>query len=197
MIMLKERLEGFKLILASKSPRRQDLVKHLDFPYEIVLKDEVEEVYPEHLAARDVPDYLSKLKAQPYIEDVMVQPWIVVTADTIVLCENRILGKPKDRSEAVEMLQFLSGKSHEVITGVSLTSAHKQQTFSVSTKVFFKSLEMREIDYYVDQCKPFDKAGAYGIQEWIGMIGVEKIVGSYFNVVGLPVQALYTELLKF
>ncbi|MCU4164805.1 Maf family nucleotide pyrophosphatase [Carboxylicivirga caseinilyticus] len=195
--MLNKKLKDFKLILASQSPRRQELVKHLDIPFEVVIKEDVEEVYPLDLKPHDVPVFLAELKAKPYEDDINNYPWILVTADTIVLCENEILGKPTDKADAIRMLQMLSGKSHEVITGVCLSSNTRKHTFSVSTKVFFKQLTEEEITYYIDTYKPYDKAGAYGIQEWIGMVGIEKIEGSYFNVVGLPVQALYNELLKF
>nr|WP_321411027.1 Maf family nucleotide pyrophosphatase [uncultured Carboxylicivirga sp.] len=195
--MLNKKLKDYKLILASQSPRRQDLVKHLDIPFEVVIKEEVEEVYPLDLKPHDVPVFLAELKARPYEIDIFNHSWIVVTADTIVLCDDEILGKPTDKHDAIRMLQMLSGKVHEVITGVCLSSDKRKHTFSVSTKVFFKQLTEEEITYYIDTYKPYDKAGAYGIQEWIGMVGIEKIEGSYFNVVGLPVQALYNELLKF
>lgn len=186
-----------KIILASQSPRRNELLSQLQLAFEVVLKEEVDEVFPDDMEALKVPVYLAQQKAVPYHEDLKKEPTIVITADTIVLCDEQILGKPADRKEAVKMLQMLSGKEHEVITGVALTSADKQKTFTVSTKVFFKQLSIQEIDFYIDNYQPFDKAGAYGIQEWIGMIGIERIEGSYFNVVGLPVQKLYTELNEF
>ena len=195
--MLQSKLQKYKLVLASQSPRRQELLKHLDVPFDVIVKEDVEEIFPDDLSPLKVPEYLSRLKAEPYKDELEQQPWIVITADTIVLCEGEILGKPKDRDDAIRMLQLLSGKSHEVVTGVCLSSGSHQHSFSVSTKVFFKHLLDDEIHYYIDKYKPFDKAGAYGIQEWIGMVGIEKIEGSYFNVVGLPVQALYTELMKF
>nr|WP_321452478.1 Maf family nucleotide pyrophosphatase [uncultured Carboxylicivirga sp.] len=195
--MVSNNLQKYTLVLASQSPRRQELIKHLDIPFQVVLKEEVEEVYPNDMIPEDVPVFLAELKAKPYADDLEQHSWIVLTADTIVLCNGEILGKPKDRGDAVRMLQMLSGMSHEVVTGVCLSSKHKKHSFKVSTKVYFKSLSSEEIDYYIDNYKPFDKAGAYGIQEWIGMIGIEKIEGSYFNVVGLPVQSVYNELLKF
>nr|WP_319397762.1 Maf family nucleotide pyrophosphatase [uncultured Carboxylicivirga sp.] len=195
--MISNDLQKYTLVLASQSPRRQELIKHLDIPFQVVLKEEVEEVYPNDLIPEDVPVFLAELKAKPYADDLEQHAWIVLTADTIVLCQGEILGKPKDREDAVRMLQMLSGKSHEVVTGVCLSANQKKHSFKVNTKVFFKDLSSEEIDYYIDNYKPFDKAGAYGIQEWIGMIGIEKIEGSYFNVVGLPVQAVYKELLKF
>jgi septum formation protein len=163
----------------------------------VLVKDSGDEIFPDDMPAEDVPVYLSIQKASPYLQELDKDDAIVITADTIVCCDHHILGKPADRQEAVDMLQMLSGREHEVITGVALTSAQKQQTFTVSTKVFFKELTLDEIHFYIDNYKPFDKAGAYGIQEWIGMIGIERIEGSYFNVVGLPVQRLYTELNKF
>lgn len=195
--MLSNQLRGYKLILASQSPRRQELLSHLNIPFEVVVKEDVEEVYPGHLAVREVPLHLARLKARPYEIDLKQKNWIVITADTIVLCDGEIMGKPKDRDDAVRMLRMLSGKAHEVLTGVCLSSNDRQHAFLVSTKVFFRELTQEEIDYYIDTFRPFDKAGAYGIQEWIGMVGIEKIEGSYFNVVGLPVQALYDELTKF
>lgn len=195
--MLQNKLNGYKVILASQSPRRQELVKHLDIPFEVVIKEDIKEVYPDDLEKISVPLYLARLKASPYQADIKNNRWIVVTADTIVLCEDEILGKPRDREDAMRMLSLLSGKAHEVITGVCLSSSNRQKVFAVSTKVFFKELTQDEITYYVDTYQPFDKAGAYGIQEWIGMVGIDRIEGSYFNVVGLPVQALYNELLKF
>ncbi len=190
-------MEKQQIILASQSPRRKELLSHLQIPFDVLVKDSGDEVFPDDMPAEDVPVYLSIQKALPYQEELAASDVIVITADTIVCCDHHILGKPADKNEAIEMLQMLSGREHEVITGVALTSAQKQQTFTVSTKVFFKELSLDEIHFYIDHYKPFDKAGAYGIQEWIGMIGIERIEGSYFNVVGLPVQRLYTELSKF
>ncbi|MCT4648092.1 MAG: Maf-like protein [Carboxylicivirga sp.] len=190
-------MTDYKIILSSQSPRRQELLKHLNLSFEIRLKEDVDETFPDDMPATEVPEYLARLKANPYLEDCKNENILVITADTIVCCDGKILGKPKDRQDAMEMLRMLSGKTHEVITGVALTANNRQHTFSVSTKVFFKVLSQQEIDFYIDEYKPFDKAGAYGIQEWIGMIGIEKIEGSYFNVVGLPVQRLYTELQEF
>ncbi len=195
--MLKDKLSNYKIILASQSPRRQELLGHLDIPFEVLIKEDVEEVYPSELAVHDVPTFLAELKSKPYQLDLQNNNWIVITADTIVVCKDQILGKPKDREDAIRMLSMLSGKEHEVITGVCLSSNGRKKSFSISTKVVFKSLSKEEIEYYVDNYQPLDKAGAYGIQEWIGMVGIERIDGSYFNVVGLPVQALYNELEKF
>jgi len=187
----------YKIVLASQSPRRKELLSHLQIPFEVLVKEDVEEVFPDELPSEEVPAYLARQKATPYKEDCENNDVLVISADTIVYCNGQVLGKPKDRDEAVAMLQMLSGKAHEVITGVALTAKDKQTDFSVSTKVFFKALTQEEIDFYIDNYKPFDKAGAYGIQEWIGMVGIERIEGSYFNVVGLPVQRLYAELKRF
>lgn len=185
----------WKIILASKSPRRQQLLKDLGLNFEIRTK-EVEEVYPEELKKQEVALYLSELKATAFKGDLQEKE-LLITSDTIVCLEDRIIGKPKDREDAFHMLSDLSGKMHEVITAVTLTSEQKQHSFYVVTEVYFKTLSNFEIDYYINTCQPFDKAGSYGIQEWIGYIGIEKIVGSYFNVVGLPVKELYEALEEF
>lgn len=184
-----------EIILASKSPRRQQLLKDLGLDFQIVLK-EVEEIYPPELKREEVPMFLSKLKADAFVTDLKPNQ-LVITSDTIVCLEDKIIGKPKDRDDAFNMLSDLSGKMHEVITAVTLTSIEKQVSFFVITEVYFKTLSNLEIDYYINEYKPYDKAGSYGIQEWIGYIGIEKIVGSYFNVMGLPVKELYEELEKF
>jgi len=181
-----------RLILGSKSPRRQALLSELGFPVEIRI-DEVEEIYPEHLEPENVPEYLAKLKSQPLISKLSDNE-ILVTADTVVLLDKKVLGKPKDRSESIEMLQNLSGKMHTVVTGVCLSSNQKQHCFSTKTDVYFSELTQLEMEHYIDQFSPFDKAGSYGIQEWIGYIGVEKIHGCYYNVMGLPLHDLYRSL---
>ncbi|WP_439185686.1 Maf-like protein [Carboxylicivirga taeanensis] len=190
-------MNSYKIILASQSPRRKELLSQINIPFEVLVKEDVEEIFPADMPAQEVPVFLAKQKALPYSSDCKTDDVLVITADTIVCCDEHILGKPADKAEAVRMLQMLSGREHEVITGVALTSGNKQKTFTVSTKVFFKALAPDEIDYYIEHYRPFDKAGAYGIQEWIGMVGIERIEGSYFNVVGLPVQRLYTELKNF
>ncbi len=195
--MISEILSDYEIILASKSPRRAQLLGELGIHFTIGTKEGVEEVFPEGLSNVEVAKYLSDLKASIYESDVMDTNKLVITSDTIVCLENEILGKPGDKAHAIEMLTKLSGKQHSVITGVTLLDCKKKTTFSVETKVNFKNLSIEEIEFYVDHYKPYDKAGAYGIQEWIGMIGIENIEGSYFNVVGLPVQKLYCELLKF
>lgn len=181
-----------KLILASKSPRRQELIKNLGINFEIRTK-ELEEVYPESLKAHEVPKFLAELKSQPLVETIQDNE-VLLTSDTVVILGDKVLGKPKDLEEAKSMLRNLSGKTHEVVTGVHLRSNTKQITFSVNTAVFLKNITEEEINYYVENYKPLDKAGAYGIQEWIGQIAVEKIEGSYYNVVGLPVARLWKEL---
>ncbi|HRN40787.1 MAG TPA: Maf family nucleotide pyrophosphatase [Vicingus sp.] len=183
------------IVLASKSPRRQQLLKDLGLNFAVVIK-EVEEVYPYNLKKQEVALYLSKLKADAFLPDLK-ENQLVITSDTIVCLDDKIIGKPKDRDDAFNMLSDLSGKMHEVVTAVTLTSIEKQVSFYVTTQVYFKTLSNFEIDYYINHYKPFDKAGSYGIQEWIGYIGIEKIVGSYFNVMGLPVKELYDELERF
>ncbi|MBW6481950.1 MAG: Maf family nucleotide pyrophosphatase [Vicingaceae bacterium] len=189
------KLNSYTIILASKSPRRQQLLKELGVDFIIKTKD-IEEVYPSNLKKEVVALFLSEQKANAFKKDIKENE-IVITSDTIVCLGNEIIGKPTNRTNAIEMLEKLSGKRHEVITAVTLFSIQKKVSFSVCTEVFFKPLSMEEITYYIDNYKPYDKAGSYGIQEWIGYIGIEKIVGSYFNVMGLPVKEVYEELIKF
>lgn len=186
----------FKLLLASKSPRRRELLAMLDYPYEIVEGREVDEAYPDTLTAPEVPVFLSGLKAMPYLDDIR-KGEILVTADTVVILDDVILGKPVDETDARAMLLQLSGREHTVVTGVTLTSCDKQMSFSVKTLVKFANLSMQEIDRYLAEYKPMDKAGAYGIQEWIGAVAVERIDGSFYNVMGLPVHQLYCALKDF
>ena len=185
----------YNLILASKSPRRHELLGGLDLPFEVIIH-EVDEIFPEGLPMEEIPVYLAKLKAEPFIKEVDAKT-IVITADTIVWIDGEVLGKPNDYDHAAEMLRKLSGKKHVVVTGVCLTSKEKQVTFSASTDVYFKDLSDEEINYYLENYHPYDKAGSYGVQEWIGYIAINRIEGSYFNVMGLPVQRLYEELTKF
>lgn len=182
----------FKLILASKSPRRQALIAELGIPFEVRIK-EVEENYPADLEPHKVPEFLAKLKAVPLRAELADQE-VLLTSDTVVILDKQVLGKPADAEEAKKMLRSLSGKTHEVITGVSLLSLHEEVVFSSCTKVTFSALEDSEIDYYVAAFKPYDKAGSYGIQEWIGYIGVQKIEGCYYNVMGLPLHDVYRTL---
>lgn len=193
-----ENLKGYKIILASKSPRRKHLFEGLNLPFEVVVH-EVPEVFPESMPIRDIPVHLAKLKAEPVLTEQKDKetPFLVITADTIVWINGEILGKPLDRDHAAEMLRKLSGKKHLVVTGVCLTSLGKQVSFSSVTEVHFKELSGDEIEYYLDKYHPYDKAGAYGVQEWIGYIAIDRIKGSYFNVMGLPVGRLYEELKRF
>ncbi len=183
------------IILASKSPRRQQLLKELGIQFTVKSFD-VEETYPGNLSKTEIPVFLAELKAKPFLV-ALKENELVISADTIVCLENEVLGKPADVDEATEILQKLSGKKHEVITGVSLLSKHKKTSFYAITDVYFKELTPDEINFYIENYQPFDKAGAYGIQEWIGYIGINHIEGSFYNVMGLPVQRLYEEVQKF
>lgn len=185
----------YNFILASKSPRRQELLKSLGIDFSIQLK-EVNEVYPANLPKEEIPVYLAELKAQPF-KNELTKNDLLITADTVVCLEEHVLGKPGSLEEAVEMLQKLSGKQHQVITGVCLSSHNKTKSFYALTNVVFKKLTSEEINYYIDTFRPFDKAGAYGIQEWIGSIGITSIEGSFYNVMGLPVQKLYENIQSF
>lgn len=193
--MLFEELKKYHFILASKSPRRQYLLKELGLDFEVHTK-EVDESFPDNLKAQEIPLYLCQKKADAFTKELN-DTTIVITADTIVWINGQVLNKPENFDDAVRMLKLLSGKMHEVYTGVCLKSKNKTKTFYSLTKVFFKTLSQQEIDYYITNFKPYDKAGAYGAQEFMGYIGIEKIEGSYFNVMGLPLRELYEELLKF
>jgi len=175
------------IILASQSPRRKELLGLLDLEFTIEVR-EVDEVFPDNLEVTEVAEYLAKLKASVFTD--ISDEQLIITADTVVVLDDQILGKPKNKEEATSMLQSLSNRSHQVITGVCIKSIVKTISFSNTTKVYFKELTASEIDYYIENYKPYDKAGSYGIQEWIGAIGITKIEGSYFNVVGLPIQEL-------
>lgn len=180
------------LILASNSPRRQELLRHLGLPFSVRVKP-VEEDFPENLERGQIALYLASRKAEAYQDELQPEE-VLITADTIVCVDDQVLNKPAGKEEACRMLRLLSGRPHEVITGVCLLTSARKVTFFDTTWVYFKELSAPEIDYYVRTYQPFDKAGAYGIQEWIGMIGIKKIEGSYFNVMGLPVHRLYQEL---
>jgi len=182
-----------KIILASQSPRRKQILEWAALPFEIIIKN-VEEVFPDNLSASDVPEYLATLKANAVAVGIDLDNSIVIAADTIVVLEEVIYGKPKDRQHAIEILQKLSGKKHEVITGVCLLWNDKQFTFSETTHVSFSKLTQQEIEFYIDTYKPYDKAGAYAIQEWIGVTTIQKIDGCFFNVMGLPMNRLYHEM---
>lgn len=190
-----DNLKKYKVILASNSPRRKELLAGLGVDYEVRTLPDVDESYPETLKGADIPLYIAKEKADAYLG--MMQPSeLIITADTIVWLDDKVLGKPRDREEALQMLRDMSGRTHEVFTGVCLTTTEWQRSFAAQTEVRFSPLSEEEITYYVDKYKPMDKAGAYGVQEWIGFIGVENISGSYYNIMGLPVQKLYRELLE-
>ena len=190
-----DNLEKYKVILASGSPRRRELMAGLGVNYEVRILPDVDESYPDTLQGEEIPLYIAKEKADAYIP--MMQPdELIITADTIVWLDGKVLGKPRDREDALQMLRTMSGRTHEVFTGVCITTTDWQRSFTAQTEVRFATLSEDEIIYYVDNFKPMDKAGANGVQEWIGFIGVENISGSYYNIMGLPVQKLYRELLK-
>lgn len=190
------KLNDYHIILASNSPRRRELLKGLDLDFEVKVLPHVSEGHPKDIPASDIPLFVSKEKASAY-SGMLTQKDLLITADTMVILGNEALGKPKDDADARRMLHALSGKMHQVITGVALTTLSRQCSFAVETDVTFKQLSNEEIDYYVEHYHPLDKAGAYGIQEWIGYVGVTGIRGSYFNVMGLPVQRIWDELNKF
>lgn len=188
-------LKGKKLILASASPRRQELLKGLDIPFETRIL-ELEENYPSRLKNHEIPEFLARLKAASFKGNLATNE-VVITSDTIVVFNDELLTKPKDKNQAIKMLQKLSGGMHLVFTAVCVTSAKKQECFTDKSKVFFKKLDQQEIDYYVEKYHPYDKAGGYGIQDWIGYIAIEKIEGSYYNIMGLPTHRLYDVLKEF
>ena len=183
----------YKIVLASNSPRRRELLGGLGIPFEVKVLPNISESYPDTLPADEIAEYIAREKGDVY-KSRIDEDILVITADTVVICDDEVLGKPTDAADARRMLHLLSGRTHHVVTGVCLTTAFRQRSFSVRTEVTFKHLSDEEISYYVENYKPFDKAGAYGIQEWIGYIGVTGINGSYFNVMGLPVQRIYEEL---
>ena len=197
-------MHNYKIILASNSPRRKELLSGLDLQFEVKVIPGIDESYPDTLSPFATAEYIAAKKAEAYkalFSEEAEQPLLVITADTVVIARNGqdvtvILGKPKDAAEAHRMLTLLSGATHHVVTGVCLTTSKEQRRFSVTTKVTFRSLKDEEIDYYISHYRPFDKAGAYGIQEWIGYVGCTGLEGSYFNVMGLPVQRIYEEMKK-
>ncbi len=190
-----DNLNNYQIILASNSPRRKELLTGLGVAYDIRTLPDIDESYPDTLQKGEIPLYIAREKAEAY-RPMLRTDELMITADTIVWLEGRVLGKPKDEEEARQMLRDLSGKTHEVYTGVCLTTVSWQHCFYAQTEVRFAKLDEEEIAYYVETYRPMDKAGAYGVQEWIGYIGVENIAGSYFNIMGLPVQRLYRELRK-
>ena len=191
--MLRKKLSKFNIILASGSPRRQHFLKELDIPFTIEIK-EVNEIYPKHLKAAEITDYLADLKSKCF--NNLKSNDLLITSDTIVWFEETALGKPKSKKDAFLMLKKMSGKQHYVYTSISIKSCFFQKIFNGVTVVEFEKFTDEEINYYLEKCTPYDKAGSYGIQDWIGLVGVKKITGSYFNVMGLPVHKLYKELLN-
>tara|TARA_B100000768_G_scaffold128423_1_gene119056 strand:- start:372 stop:950 length:579 start_codon:yes stop_codon:yes gene_type:complete len=191
--MLREKLKNYNVILASGSPRRQQFFKELDLEFKIQVK-EIEEKFPKHLKGAEITDFLANLKSQAFTN--LTEKDLLITSDTIVWLENKALGKPKNKQEAYTMLKELSGKKHEVITSISIRNINFQKIINDTTVVYFKEISDKEITYYINNYNPYDKAGAYGIQEWIGFIAIDKMEGSYFNVVGLPVHKLFKELMN-
>ena len=191
-----ENLNKYKIILGSQSPRRKELLKGLEFYFEISVK-EIDETFSDKLKKQEIPIYLSQQKAAVFKTEIENENILLITCDTIVWINDCALNKPVDRAEAIRMLKTLSGNVHEVFTGVTLTSKEKQVSFFEETKVYFKDLSNEEIEFYIDQFKPFDKAGSYGVQEWMGFVGMRRIEGCFFNVMGLPLSKLYSELEKF
>lgn len=194
--MLHEKLKGYRVILASQSPRRKALLEGLDIKFEVIVRGNIDETTPSGLDKTEIPVWLAEHKSGFYT-DLLDSKTIVITADTIVWLNGKELGKPNDAEHALEILKQLSGSEHEVVTGVCIRSSKQKVVFHSLSKVTFRAMSDEEINYYIDNYKPFDKAGAYGIQEWIGYAGIEKIEGSFYNVMGLPAQMLYCELLKF
>lgn len=191
-----DNLYKYEVLLASASPRRRELLAQLNIDFEIAPYIDIDESYPSSMVATEVAPHLSLLKANAY-KDLITNNQLIITADTVVINDGKVLGKPASKQEAFDMLKSLSGHIHSVVTGVSITTAYQQITFSADTQVEFAPLEDDEIKWYVDHFSPLDKAGAYGIQEWIGCIGIRNINGSYYNVMGLPLHRLYCELKKF
>lgn len=196
MVATLDKLKRYRIILASASPRRKELLSKLDIDFTVKTLYDVDESFPASLSVVQVPQYISRKKADAYRQE-MQENDMVITADTVVAVGRRILGKPKSAEEARVMLKLLSDRYHRVVTGVTIMTAKRTETFATVSRVRFTRLNDEEIDYYISKYKPFDKAGAYGIQEWIGMVGITELNGSYFNVMGLPVQRLYAKLKEF
>lgn len=190
-----QHLEKYSVVLASKSPRRQELLRGMGIRFACITK-ETPERFPE-MPLKKVAEYLSRQKSQAFTDEELPENYLLITADTVVIAENEILGKPADRDDALRMLRLLSGKTHVVVTGVTLRSKERIKTFSASSSVTFANLDPEEMEYYVDHYRPFDKAGAYGIQEWIGYVGISGLRGSFYNVMGLPTQRLYNALKNY
>jgi len=189
-------LKKYHIILASKSPRRQELLHGMGVDFQILTK-ETDESFPPEMPLDEVPKFLSLQKSLAFSDEELPADYLLITSDTVVICEGEILGKPKDREDAARMLQLLSGKTHHVVTGVTVRSLEKTESFAVRSNVTFAQLDDEEIDYYIEHCKPYDKAGAYGIQEWIGYVGISGLEGSFYNVMGLPTRKLYQCLKTF
>lgn len=189
-------LNKYNIILASKSPRRQELLRGMGLKFTVLTK-ETPENFPAEMPLDKVPEFLSQQKSKAFDENELPENYLIITSDTVVIAENEILGKPKDRDDALRMLALLSGKTHRVVTGVTIRTAKKSKTFAVKSKVTFANLDAEEMAYYVDNYRPYDKAGAYGIQEWIGYIGISGLNGSFYNVMGMPTQRLYQALKEF
>ena len=189
------KITNYKIILGSNSPRRKELLSKMGIDFKVITSDK-EETYPKHLKGKEVSDFLSIQKSEN-LKETLNENELLITADTIVLLDNKILGKPNSKEESYKMIKSLSDKKHNVITSVTLTTTKKQKTFSVSTIVIFNNISDKEINFYIENYSPFDKAGSYGIQEWIGLISIHKIVGSYTNVVGLPTSELYNKIRDF
>ena len=192
--MLKEKLKDYNLILASGSPRRQQFLRDLNLDFTIELK-EIKEIYPQHLKGSEITDYLAKLKSSPFTN--LKNNDILITSDTIVWMNDTAIGKPKNKEEAISIFKQLSGNKHQVITSICIKTSNQIKVFNDCTNVYFKELTNEEIIFYIDNFQPYDKAGGYGIQDWIGYVGVEKIEGSFFNVMGFPTHKFYEEILKF
>lgn len=195
-MLLKDKLASYRLLLGSRSPRRQQLLRDCGLDYTLPPPYKVEEIYPPTLPAEEVPVYLSRLKSEAYPVPLAPND-ILLTADTVVVLDAQVLGKPRDREDAAGMLRRLAGRRHRVVSGVTFRTAERRHTFAARSDVWFRPLTEEEIRYYVDTFRPFDKAGSYGIQEWLGYAAIERIDGSFYNVMGLPVQKVYTELDRF
>lgn len=195
---LNDRLKNYNIILASQSPRRREILKMLGVDFKVVVKD-TDETFPPELQGGAIPEHIAVLKASAFDSELQSLPdnTIIISSDTIVYIDNKVIGKPKGREDAIKMLKTLSGRCHQVLTGVCIKTKDRQRSFFAESKVWFRELSDDEITYYVDNYQPFDKAGAYAVQEWIGAAAIAKIEGSYYNVMGLPSQMLYNELLKF
>lgn len=191
-----ENLDKYDVILASKSPRRQELLAGMGVKFRVMTRDVVED-YPSSLPAVDVPAFLSRKKASAFEINELPENYLVIASDTVVIIDNQILGKPKDTDDATRMLRLLSGQTHKVVSGVTIKTKDVTETFSAVSDVIFNILNDNEIHFYIEKYRPFDKAGAYGVQEWIGYIGVSAVKGSFYNVMGLPTQMLYQTLKKF